>query len=194
MNHTEIKSGDRVGGVARLDAWLSKYGMTIAMVVAWVATLGSLYFSDVMGFKPCRLCWFQRIFMYPLAVIIPVGILRGDRGIAASVLPLAAIGSSFSIYHVLLQKTTWFRDTCSALGEVPCSSDYIYWFGFITIPVLALTAFALILLTASAGGIGSKGNESLGDSTDASTRSWQRVIGLALAVLIAFTVMHLLRT
>lgn len=193
MNIHETESESPVAGVARLDGWLAKNGMTIAMVVAWVATLGSLYFSDVMGFKPCRLCWFQRIFMYPLAVIIPIGILRADKGTAFSVLPLAVIGSAFSIYHVLLQKTTWFRDTCSALGEVPCSSDYIYWFGFITIPVLALTAFALIIFTASAGGIGSREWASEAAPEDAAGL-WRRVLGLAVAVIAAFAVMHLLRT
>lgn len=177
-----------IGLVGRIDRWLSVNGLTLAMVVAWVATLGSLYFSDVMGFVPCRLCWFQRIFMYPLAVIIPVGILRHDRGIAASVLPLAAIGGSISLYHVLLQKTGWFRDACSALGEVPCSAAYIQWLGFITIPVLALTAFSLILLTASAGGIGAPST-----AAERGPAPWRRVLGLAAAVLVGFAVMHVLR-
>ena len=189
MGDQNERATEQSVGIAQIDGWLSEHGMTIAMVVAWVATLGSLYFSEVMGFRPCRLCWFQRIFMYPLAVIIPIGILRRERGIGWYVLPLAAIGGSISIYHVLLQKTHWFSDACSAHGDVPCSSAYIFWLGFITIPVLALTAFTLILLTASS--TGSAGGSSELDAAE--SLPWRRVIGPAIVVLVGFTLMHVLR-
>lgn len=121
-----------------------------AFAIAAVATAGSLYYSEVAGFTPCKLCWFQRILMYPLALLLPIGLLRRDRGLAWYVVPLALLGGLIALYHVLLQKTSWFKDACAANGEVPCSSDYIYWLGFITIPVLALTAFVLILLAITA--------------------------------------------
>jgi disulfide bond formation protein DsbB len=116
-----------------------------AWVVALVATFGSLYFSEIAGFIPCKLCWFQRIFMYPLAIILGIACFRNDRKIAVYVLPLTVIGSAFSIIHILDQKVGLFRGICQE--GVPCSVDYINWFGFITIPMLALTAFVLITVT-----------------------------------------------
>jgi len=137
-------------GTAAIDDAFARHAGLIALAVAWTATLGSLYFSEVAGFKPCKLCWYQRILMYPLALLLPVGLVRRDRGLSWYVVPLALLGLLVSGYHVLLQKTNWFTDRCAVAGEVPCSSDYIYWLGFITIPVLSLTAFVLILLTATA--------------------------------------------
>lgn len=133
-----------------VDDVFARHAGLLALAVAWTATMGSLYFSEVAHFAPCRLCWFQRILMYPLALVLPVGLLRRDRGLAWYVVPPALLGWLIAGYHVLLQKTSWFKDACAANGEVPCSSDYIYWLGFITIPVLSLTAFTLILLAVTA--------------------------------------------
>jgi len=191
------------GAAGRLDAWLRRHGMQGAMIVAFVATLGSLYFSEIMGFVPCRLCWFQRIFMYPLAIILPIGIARRDRGLAGYVLPLAVIGGSISTYHVLLQKTHLFSDACAVHGDVPCSSAYIHWLGFITIPVLALSAFALIGLAASAGASFGSDRDAAVDAAgirepeaDARTRRasiLREVVLPALLVVAAFGALHAFR-
>ncbi len=119
----------------------------IALLAAWIATLGSLYFSEIAGFVPCKLCWVQRIFMYPLAAILLVAVVRRDDDVPYYVLPLSLIGMGVSTYHYLLQKTDLFTESTVCSGGVPCSIDYINWLGFITIPFLALTAFVIITIS-----------------------------------------------
>lgn len=115
-----------------------------AWVVALVATLGSLYFSEIRGFVPCTLCWYQRILMYPLVLILGVATYRQDeRGFAYS-LPLSVAGILVATYHVLDQNVPGFGAPALCAAGVPCSAKYINWLGFISIPVLSLTAFALI--------------------------------------------------
>jgi disulfide bond formation protein DsbB len=125
---------------------LSRIPLYLAILVAWVAMLGSLYFSEIAGFIPCKLCWYQRILMYPLALILPIAALRRDDNVPAYVLPFSVIGIFVSTYHYLLQKTNIFPEDTVCAGGVPCNVDYINWLGFITIPFLALTAFVLISL------------------------------------------------
>lgn len=118
----------------------------LAWLIALIATLGSLYFSEIAGFTPCKLCWFQRIFMYPLSIILGVACFRNDRKIGLYVLPLTSIGSLISLLHLGEQHFGWFAEICRGGGGVPCSGRYINWFGFITIPLLAFTAFLLITM------------------------------------------------
>ncbi|WEG12543.1 disulfide oxidoreductase [Pullulanibacillus sp. KACC 23026] len=115
----------------------------LAWVIALIATLGSLYFSEIADFTPCKLCWFQRICMYPLTLILGMACFRNDRSISLYVLPLTIIGGCFSLLHLGEQHFHWFERICRG-GGVPCSGRYINWFGFITIPLLALIAFILI--------------------------------------------------
>jgi disulfide bond formation protein DsbB len=115
----------------------------IALFAAWVATCGSLFFSEVLGWRPCVLCWYQRILMYPLAVLLAIGIIRRDRGLHIYVLPFSIAGMGVSLYHYLLIKTDWFTPPACAV-DIPCTVDYLNWFGFINIPFLALTAFLII--------------------------------------------------
>ena len=117
----------------------------IALVVAWTATIGSLFLSEVLNFIPCTLCWYQRILMYPLSVIITIGILRRDNGIHHTVLPLAVPGFVIALYHYLLIKTDWLPPP-PCLDGVPCNVDYLNIFGFINIPFMSLTAFFLIIV------------------------------------------------
>ncbi|WP_341769670.1 disulfide oxidoreductase [Effusibacillus lacus] len=112
--------------------------------ISIVAVLGSLYFSEVAGYVPCTLCWFQRIFMYPLAVILGIASYRGDTHITNYVLPFSIIGGSFSLYHYLEQKISYFGELTPCRVGIPCNVEYINWFGFITIPFLALACFFLI--------------------------------------------------
>ena len=129
---------------------LERYSIYIALAAAWIALCGSLYFSEVAGFIPCRYCWFQRILMYPLALILAVGILRHDRGVVAYALPLSVSGIVLSTYHYMLQKTTLFGVSSCQEG-VPCSTMWINWLGFITIPFLAMSAFLVITVMLLAG-------------------------------------------
>lgn len=119
-------------------------GLYAAWLVALVATLGSLWFSEVRLFVPCTLCWYQRILMYPLVVLLGIAAWRGDAGIVRYVLPLTIFGAVVAGYHVLEQKIPNFGFPEACRGGVPCNVAYIDWLGFITIPVLALTAFVLI--------------------------------------------------
>jgi disulfide bond formation protein DsbB len=123
------------------------------LVSAWgislIATLGSLYFSEVMKFIPCELCWFQRIFMYPQVIILGMAVIRKEYDIAHYSLVLSIIGGLISAYHYLIQKVPLFQDNAISCGIVPCTGQYINWLGFITIPFLALTAFIFIALLSS---------------------------------------------
>ena len=89
------------------------------------------------------LCWYQRILMYPLAIILAIGILRRDQKLHLYVLPLSIAGIFTSLYHYLLIKTTWFPPP-PCMDGVPCTTDYLNWLGFINVPFLALTAFIII--------------------------------------------------
>jgi disulfide bond formation protein DsbB len=124
----------------------SQYFLYSAWVVSITATLVSLYFSDIRGFIPCELCWFQRIFMYPLTLILGVATFQNDSGLRKIILPMSIIGGTISILHYLEQKVEGFAGIKPCASGVPCNSEYINWFGFITIPFLALMAFVLITI------------------------------------------------
>ena len=126
----------------------------VAFVVAVVATLGSLYLSEVADFLPCRLCWYQRIAMYPLPVILGVAWWRRDAGVRRYALPLAAIGMVISTYHVLVERFPSLEGSSVCEIANPCTIRWVERFGFVTIPTMALAAFALLtgLLVYPAGG------------------------------------------
>ena len=125
----------------------SKTSETILLIIwiqALIATLGSLFYSEVMGFTPCELCWVQRIFMYPLVMIYGVAAFKKDLSIALPGLFLSGIGMFISAYHYLLQKLPSLQEVGASCGIVPCNTEYVNYFGFITIPFLAGTAFIVI--------------------------------------------------
>ena len=123
---------------------------TVLLYVAWVisiaATLGSLYFSEIAGFIPCELCWYQRIFMYPLVIFLGVAVFRNDASIKWYVLPVSIIGASIGVLHYLQQKVPSLSGLTPCAEGVPCNVAYINWFGFVTIPFLSLVAFILITI------------------------------------------------
>ncbi|MFF2446705.1 disulfide oxidoreductase [Neobacillus sp. NPDC058068] len=121
--------------------------LILSWIAAIIATLGSLYFSEVQHFIPCTLCWYQRIFMYPLVIILGIAVYRNDKGIYKYVLPLSIVGMLISGYHTLLQKIPYLQQFEMCTTGVPCSQDYINWLGFITIPMLAFIAFTIITVS-----------------------------------------------
>ena len=123
----------------------SQYGNYMTLMVAAVATLGSLYFSEIRNFIPCELCWYQRILMYPLVIMSIVGIVKKDEYLPNYVLPFSIIGMFVSTYHYGLQLGLW-GDPGACSGGIACSARYINIGGFITIPLMALTAFTLITI------------------------------------------------
>ncbi|WP_213423928.1 disulfide oxidoreductase [Bhargavaea massiliensis] len=112
--------------------------------VSLVATAGSLYFSEVRGYIPCEMCWYQRILMYPIVVIGAVAFFRKDFRAAVYTLALSVIGGLISLYHYGIQKLPALQDSAPSCGQVSCTGAYINWFGFVTIPFLALTSFIII--------------------------------------------------
>ncbi len=120
-----------------------RMALTGGLVVALASTFGSLGYSEVYNMEPCTLCWYQRIAMYPLAVVFALGIAFGDRLIWRYTATLAGIGASISILHLIEQWTPTDVGACG-LG-VPCSVRYVEEFGFITIPFMALSGFLAIL-------------------------------------------------
>jgi disulfide bond formation protein DsbB len=120
--------------------------LLLGWIAALIATIGSLYFSEVLHYIPCTLCWYQRIFMYPLAIMLGIAFYQNDRGIVKFVLPLSIIGMIISGYHTALQKIPYLQQFEMCTSGVPCSKDYINWLGFITIPILAFTAFTIITI------------------------------------------------
>ena len=116
----------------------------LAWVVSVVATLGSLYFSEVRLFVPCTLCWYQRILMYPLAILLAIASYRQDRGVVKYALPLSVLGIAVSGFHYLEQKVPWISSSAVCRSGVPCEIQYINWLGFVTIPLLAFVAFTRI--------------------------------------------------
>ncbi|MDP8932068.1 MAG: disulfide bond formation protein B [Actinomycetota bacterium] len=131
----------------------------LAWLVAATATLGSLYYSEVAGLIPCELCWYQRIAMYPLAVVLGVAALRGDLRARAYALPLSIAGLVLAAYHYWLQlKPGRGPSVCSA--DVPCSAMLVREFGFVSIPFMAACGFAAItalLLNHAEDGCATKG-------------------------------------
>jgi len=121
----------------------------ISWAISIIATFGSLYFSEVKQYVPCELCWFQRIFMYPMAILLGVAYVRKDWKMSQYAMILSGIGGSISIFHYSLQKLPLLSNAANFCDGVSCSIQYINWLGFITIPFLALTAFIIIFITSA---------------------------------------------
>lgn len=115
-----------------------------AWITAIVATVGSLYYSEVKQYIPCNLCWYQRILLFPLVIIIAVGILRRDKGIYHYVLPLSLLGCLVAFYQVLLQMGIVPETLTPCSIGAACTTKYTSYFGFISIPIMSLTAFSVI--------------------------------------------------
>lgn len=116
----------------------------VCWLIACVSTLGSLFFSEVMGFAPCVLCWYQRILMYPLVILLPVGLFPFDRNVVRYALPLSLLGTLVAIFHLLLVAGYIPESIKPCVQGIPCSEVQIEWFGFVTIPLLSGVSFLVI--------------------------------------------------
>ena len=133
----------------KLTNILQHYGGHLAFAPALAATLGSLYYSEIVGFVPCTLCWYQRILMYPLVLIILVGIIKRDEYLPDYVLPFSILGILVAGYHYLIQLGVFSHPTTCEAG-IPCDMRWGNYLGFISIPFMALTAFILITIVMGA--------------------------------------------
>jgi disulfide bond formation protein DsbB len=139
---------------ARLVTWISTHGLTLMLIVALTAMLGSLFFSDIAGWAPCKLCWYQRILMYPQVFLLALALWKRDRTIAPYILLLSAIGILISVehyreqvLHALFPPVMDPNIPCDSSG-VSCVANPNFTFGYITLPLMAFTAFTLNAIAA----------------------------------------------
>ncbi|MDD5040668.1 MAG: disulfide bond formation protein B [Patescibacteria group bacterium] len=137
-------------GLAKIIGFFSDHAVLFSLIVASVATAGSLFFSEVAHLVPCRLCWFQRIAMYPHVILFAVAVWKKDRGALTTSFILSVIGAAIAGYHVYEQQTEVAAGVCSIFSDISCGQKQVEYFGYVTIPVMALTAFVLILMLALA--------------------------------------------
>jgi len=137
----------------RTPAVLRDQALTLATTVAVVATGGSLYLSEIAHYLPCVLCWYQRIAMYPLVVVLGVAALRRDVQVWRTALPLTVVGAGISSWHVAVEQwPSLGAGVCDATA--PCTILWVNEFGFLTIPTMALIGFvtiSLLVLVAARG-------------------------------------------
>lgn len=135
-------SRDETGTADRsARAWMCTFG---AWLLATAGTLGALFFGEVLKLPPCSLCWYQRIFMFPLALVLPFALFPFSRAVVRAVLPLPTIGWLLATWHLLLVAGVIPERVAPCTQGVPCSETVITWFGFVTIPLLSFAAFSAI--------------------------------------------------
>ena len=122
-------------------AWIALFS---AWLVAAVSTLGALFLSEVMAVAPCVLCWYQRIFMFPLVLVLAFGLFPFDRSVFRYATPLVLGGWSVALWHVLLTKGYLDEQLAPCTAGIPCSRVDIEWFGFLSLPLLSLLSFSII--------------------------------------------------
>ncbi len=137
------------GLIGRVHEYVREHALAILLIIPLIATAGSLYFSEIAGWTPCKLCWYQRIFMYPQVVLAATALYKKSRDIIAYLVPLSIIGAVISAVHYAEQLQARLAPLnplapCDTSG-VSCAATPIFHFGYITIPVMALSAFLLML-------------------------------------------------
>jgi disulfide bond formation protein DsbB len=148
----------------RVPAWLrDDVALPLAAAIATVATAGSLYLSEVAGYLPCTLCWYQRIAMYPLVVILGVAAWRRDRAVWLTALPLAAVGSAIAVWHIAIERRPGLGGVCDP--SAPCSLRWVEEFGFLTLPTMALIGFVAIGVLSLAARNGTSSDDTGSDDT-----------------------------
>ncbi len=133
--------------IVRLGEWATAHATECGFVMALIGTCGSLFFSNIAGYTPCTLCWFERIFYYPQTILFAVAQWWKARDIERYSLPLSWTGGVIALYHLYIQYGGESPLPCSAVGQsISCSKIFVRNFGYITIPMMALTGFALMIV------------------------------------------------
>ncbi|WP_296670934.1 disulfide bond formation protein B [Rhodoferax sp.] len=131
-----------------LSAATPKPGLWALLFGAWLlatlAALGALFLSEVMDLAPCVLCWWQRVAMFPLVIILALALFPPDRGVIRYALPLAVIGLLVAGFHLLLMMGVIPEALAPCRQGIPCKTVQIEWFGFVTIPLLSFVTFLAI--------------------------------------------------
>lgn len=131
-------------GALDVARFIGPQAVLVAWIVAIVTTLGSLYYSEHAGYLPCELCWYQRILMYPLVIVLGVGWLRRDRKVWMTAAPFVVIGAPLSLYHWLVERVPSFAESSSCSIVAPCTTPYFEKLGFVTLAWMCLSSFLLI--------------------------------------------------
>lgn len=134
------------GKLEALNSFLDRYYREAGFLFTLIATSGSLYLSNVLGWEPCRLCWFQRIFMYPMVLVFGISLLLDRKRVADYTLPISLTGLTLAVYHYLIQFVPQLQSKGCSITQVSCEAKYTFYFGHITIPVMAASAFAVIAI------------------------------------------------
>lgn len=132
------------GKRSKLYLTISKNSILISFLIASVATISSLFLSEIMHFPPCKLCWYQRIFMYPMVLVLGVSLLINDTKARITTFALSGVGLAISIYHILLQNWPGIFPCSDEIAN--CALKQFTYFGYVTIPVMSATAFTAIIL------------------------------------------------
>jgi len=142
-----VSGVSKVKNFEKLFGFLKKKALLIAFIVTLAATLGSLFFSEIAKYQPCDLCWFQRIFMYPQVLLLGIALWKKDRSVSRYVIPMSIIGAIIAAYHYYISKLANIASSgvCSAVGP-SCLVDYFTEFGYVTIPLMAFTAFIIVIV------------------------------------------------
>lgn len=134
--------------IARSRDWLGRYALYIIFIQLLAAIIGSMYFSNILLFAPCTLCWYQRIALFPIILTIIAGIIKNDRTVYHYIFPTAIIGWIIALFHNLLYYGIIPETLAPCTTGVSCTTKFVEYFGFITIPLLSFLAFtAIIILT-----------------------------------------------
>lgn len=132
---------------------LSKRAMLLAFLASFAGVVGSLYYSEYIGFEPCKLCWYQRVFLYPQTILLAIGLIKKHPHVVHYCILFSGLGASVAGYQSLMQLGFAPDIACSASG-VSCSQIFVMQYGFVTIPIMALTAFLLIIVLLLAAKVG----------------------------------------
>ena len=133
----------------KITEFVSKHAVLISLKIVAIATIGSIFYSSFLGYEPCLLCWWQRIFLFPQVIILAVAYYKKTKDALIYTLPLSIIGGMFAIYHTYIQYGGSEIIPCGTdINSVSCAVRYVFEFGYITIPLMSLTIFTLLIVIA----------------------------------------------
>ncbi|MDP3729458.1 MAG: disulfide bond formation protein B [bacterium] len=135
----------RKGEVNKIVTFFGKNAILFAFLIALTGMLLSLWYSQVIGFTPCTLCWVQRIFLYPQVIILGIALFNKDKHVGKYAIALSTLGALVASYHYYLEFGGTAFINCGAVGGISCSQRLVYEFGYITIPLMALTSYLMII-------------------------------------------------
>jgi len=130
-----------------VQIFLGRYALLLAFLISISAVIGSLFYSEIIGFEPCVLCWWQRVFLYPLVIIFGMAIWKKAPRAFLYAVPLTLLGALVASYHSYVSLGGASLLPCTAVGEA-CSKVYVMAFGYVTLPFMGLTVALYILLLA----------------------------------------------